>query len=60
MKKVLYTHILIGLLGLMGMMGCTSETVSNAKQETALPLIYPDYLGVTIPVNCSALLLHGR
>ena len=55
MKKVLYTHILIGLLGLMGMMGCTSETVSNAKQETALPLIYPDYLGVTIPVNIAPL-----
>ena len=55
MKKVLYTHILIGLLGVMGMMGCSSETVSNAKQETALPQIYPDYLGVTIPVNIAPL-----
>ena len=55
MKKVLYTHILIGLLGLMGMMGCSSETVSNAKQETAQPHIYPDYVGVTIPVNIAPL-----
>ena len=55
MKKVLYTHILIGLLGVMGLMGCSSETVSNAKQETALPQIYPDYLGVTIPVNIAPL-----
>ena len=55
MKKVLYTHILIGLLGVMGLMGCSSEMVSNAKQETALPQIYPDYLGVTIPVNIAPL-----
>ncbi|MBP5302076.1 MAG: PD40 domain-containing protein, partial [Bacteroidales bacterium] len=50
MKKILY--ILIGMIGLMG---CTSETVSNARQETSLPQIYPDYLGVTIPVNIAPL-----
>ena len=33
---------------------CT-ETVSDAKQEAALPQIYPDYIGVTIPVNIAPL-----
>ena len=50
MKKILY--ILIGMIGLMG---CNSETVSNARQESSLPQIYPDYLGVTIPVNIAPL-----
>ncbi len=55
MKKVLYTHILIGLIGLMGVVGCTSETVSDARQEKGLPKIYPDYVDVTIPVNIAPL-----
>ena len=38
----------------MGLMGCT-ETVKDAKQEAAQPNIYPDYLGVTIPVNIAPL-----
>ena len=33
---------------------CT-ETVSDARQEAAQPRIYPDYLGVTIPVNMAPL-----
>ena len=33
---------------------CT-ETVSDAKQEAALPQIYPDYIGVAIPVNIAPL-----
>ena len=41
-------------MGLMGLMGC-QETVEDAKQENALPQIYPDYLGVTIPVNIAPL-----
>ena len=45
----------MGLMGLMGLIGCASETVSDAKQENALPQIYPDYLGVTIPVNIAPL-----
>lgn len=45
----------MGLMGLMGLIGCASETVSDAKLENALPLIYPDYLGVTIPVNIAPL-----
>ena len=44
----------MGLIGLMGLMGCT-ETVENAHQETGQPQIYPDYLGVTIPVNIAPL-----
>ncbi len=44
----------MGLMGLMGLMGC-NETVENAKQESALPQIYPDYLDVTIPVNIAPL-----
>ena len=55
MKKVLYTHILMGLMGLMGMIGCTSETVVDARQEKGLPKIYPDYVDVTIPVNIAPL-----
>ena len=49
MKKALYI-----LLSLLLFTACT-ETVSDAKQETALPQIYPDYLGVTIPVNIAPL-----
>ena len=33
---------------------CT-ETVSDAKQEAAQPRIYPDYVGVTVPVNIAPL-----
>lgn len=50
MKKILYT-----LLSLLLFSACTTETVSNAKQETVQPHIYPDYLGVTIPVNIAPL-----
>jgi hypothetical protein len=41
-------------MGLMGLMGC-NETVSDSKQEAILPQIYPDYIGVTIPVNIAPL-----
>ena len=41
-------------MGLMALMGC-QETVKDAKQENALPHIYPDYIGVTIPVNIAPL-----
>jgi hypothetical protein len=33
---------------------CT-ETVSDAKQEAEQPRIYPDYVGVTVPVNIAPL-----
>ncbi len=35
--------------------GCMNETVNNAKKENALPQIYPDYTGVTVPVNIAPL-----
>ena len=34
--------------------GCT-ETVSDARQEAEQPSIYPDYTGVTVPVNIAPL-----
>ena len=52
MNKILYLHILTAIMVLMA---CTTETVSDAKQETAHPSIYPDYIGVTIPVNVAPL-----
>ena len=48
MKQVLY------ILPLLLFAACT-ETVSNARQESVQPSIYPDYLGVTIPVNIAPL-----
>jgi hypothetical protein len=45
---------LMGLVGLISLMGC-SETVCDAKLENKLPQLYPDYLGVTIPVNIAPL-----
>ena len=50
MEKILYT-----LLSLLLFSACATETVSDAKQENVLPDIYPDYLGVTIPVNVAPL-----
>ena len=49
MKKILYI-----LLSVLLVSSCT-ETVTDAKQEPAQPQIYPDYLGVTIPVNIAPL-----
>ena len=49
MKKILYILLLTSL------MACTTEAVKDAKQEAALPQIYPDYIGVTIPVNIAPL-----
>ncbi len=42
------------LFSLLLISACT-EAVSDAKQETVQPDIYPDYLGVTIPVNIAPL-----
>ena len=47
--------IILSLLSVLLLAACTSETVSDAKQEKNLPNIYPDYLGVTIPVNIAPL-----
>ena len=37
------------------MLVACDENVKDAKQETAQPDIYPDYIGVTIPVNIAPL-----
>nr|MCR5470968.1 hypothetical protein [Prevotella sp.] len=50
MKKTLYI-LLCSLL----FAACTTETVSDAKQEAMMPDIYPDYIGVTIPANIAPL-----
>ena len=49
MKKILFTLITLLLL-----VSC-DETISDARQESAQPQIYPDYVGVTIPVNIAPL-----
>ena len=49
MKQVLYIF-----LALLLFTACT-ETVSNARQEAGQPQIYPDYVGVTVPVNIAPL-----
>ena len=52
--KISISHILISSF-LLFFAACTTETVSDAMQEKELPQIYPDYLGVTIPVNIAPL-----
>jgi len=47
-------HIIYILTALLLFSACT-ENVSNAKHEATLPQIYPDYIGVTIPVNIAPL-----
>lgn len=51
MKKILS----ILLLSLLLLASACTETVSDARQEASQPKIYPDYLGVTIPVNIAPL-----
>ena len=53
MKKILYRCWLLAI-GCWLLAACT-ETVSDAKQEAAQPDIFPDYIGVTIPVNIAPL-----
>ena len=50
MKKIIFS-----LLSILLLTACTTETVSDARQEKAQPHIYPDYLGVTVPVNIAPL-----
>ena len=53
MKRVFLIG-LIGLVGLVGLVGCRQEPtdVQMVKQQ---PAIYPDYIGVTIPVGIAPL-----
>ena len=50
MRKIVYC-----LLFVVYCFAACIETVSDAKQENAQPQIYPDYIGVTIPVNIAPL-----
>lgn len=50
MKQTLYI-----LLTLLLLVACTTEPVKDARLEASQPEIYPDYLGVTIPVNIAPL-----
>ena len=58
MKKILYNIIGVGCwvlaVGCLLLASC-STPVENATQEAAQPQIYPDYPGVTIPVNIAPL-----
>ena len=45
---------ILGVLGVLGILGCTSQ-VENPTKIDALPGIYPDYVGVTIPVEIAPL-----
>ena len=45
----------IFLFSLLLLFSACVESVSDAKQETVQPQIYPDYIGVTIPVNIAPL-----
>ena len=63
MKKVLNNVIRCWMLGVRcwvigvgcWMLAACSTAVENAKLEAARPDIYPDYLGVTVPVNIAPL-----
>ena len=49
MKRIFHILLVSYLL-----VSCT-ETISDSQQEDKLPLIYPDYIGVTIPVSIAPL-----
>ena len=54
MRKLFTIHYTLFVSMAFLLMACT-ETVSDARQEAAQPRIYPDYTGVTIPVNIAPL-----
>lgn len=51
MRKTIY--LLMGAA--LCLTACGPERVENAVRESAQPAIYPDYLGVTVPVNVAPL-----
>lgn len=53
MKKIL--PILLSLLCSLFLTACAGEAVKDARQDAAQPQIYPDYVGVTVPVNIAPL-----
>ncbi len=46
---------LLPLTSYLFLAACTTERVSDSRQESVLPHIYPDYVGVTIPANIAPL-----
>lgn len=55
MKRIIYSLLTSFLLLTSTVFVACDENVSDAKQEKVTPQIYPDYLGVTIPVNIAPL-----
>ena len=56
MKTTIYNIIRCWVIGVgCWMLAACSTAVENAKQEATLPQIYPDYVGVTVPVNIAPL-----
>ena len=59
MRKIVYclqfTVYSLQLVVYCFLFSACTETVSDARQETGQPRIYPDYLGVTIPMNIAPL-----
>ena len=53
-RKMKKRPILIGIIGVIGILGCTKQ-VDNPVKVDALPEIYPDYVGVTIPAEIAPL-----
>ena len=56
MKTTIYNIIRCWVIGVgCWMLAACSTAVENAKQEATMPQIYPDYVGVTVPVNIAPL-----
>ena len=56
MKTTIYNIIRCWVIGVgCLMLAACSTAVENAKQEATQPQIYPDYTGVTVPVNIAPL-----
>lgn len=47
MRKIFYTAVLM----MVGLLASCTETVNNPRHDDSLPKIFPDYVGVTIPVG---------
>ncbi len=54
MTKTNLSCLVFGLWSLVLCISC-SESIEDAKSEATVPEIYPDYVGVTIPVNIAPL-----
>ena len=55
MRKLFTIHCTLFISVMLLLMTACTETVSDARQENTLPQIYPDYTGVTVPVNIAPL-----